>query len=120
MALSPISGNSASCLELNALQPGARLRNWLRRAAMSEWARVAVTVICSVLGSALSAGLLVWNLLNDHESRLRLLDLRMITVEKGIEVHMKAHAEHIALISGQLTDIKVEIGRIQGARNGGR
>lgn len=85
---------------------------------MSEWGKVGITILCSALGSALSASLLVWNLLQDHESKLRVLEVKLLSVKENADAHVKWSEAQYDLIVKKLTEIQVDIGRIQGAKDG--
>lgn len=87
---------------------------------MSEWGKVGITILCSALGSALSASLLVWNLLQDHESKLRVLEVKLLSVKENVDAHVKLHEAQYDFIVKRLTEIQVDIGRIQGERKNGR
>lgn len=85
---------------------------------MSEWGKIGITILFSVMGSALSASFIVWNLIQDHETRLRLLDAKAYTMKEAMDTHIRWHNEQYDTINRKLTDIQVDIGRIQGIRNG--
>lgn len=98
---------------------GARmLKAILRRIAVNEWTKIAVTITCSVIGSALTAALLVFNLLKDHEAKLLVLDVKFSEMEKSFIGHDTWHKTQYDLIARKLTEIQVDIGRIQGSRDG--
>lgn len=85
---------------------------------MSEWRKVVITILCSALGSALSASLLVWNLLQDHESKLRVLEVKLLSVKENVDAHVARSSSKYDFIVKKLTEIQVDIGRIQGAKDG--
>lgn len=85
---------------------------------MSEWGKVGITILCSALGSALSASLLVWNLLQDHESKLRVLEVKLLSVKENVDAHVKWGEAQYDFIVKKLTEIQVDIGRMQGAKDG--
>lgn len=85
---------------------------------MNEWVKIAVTLAISVTGSALTASIIVWNLIQNHEAKIMILDVRFSEMEKSLLAHDTWHKTQYELISKKLTDIQVDIGRIQGARDG--
>lgn len=106
--------NPESCSESGARMLLAKLRS----IAVNEWAKIVVTILCSVVGSALTASILVWNLLKDHEAKLMILDVKFSEIEKAFISHDTWHKTQYDLIASKLTEIQVDIGRIQGARDG--
>lgn len=87
---------------------------------MSEWGKIGVTVLCSAIGSAMTAAFLVWNLLQDHETRLQVLDMQLLSVKETVGVHIRWYETQHESIIKKLTEIQVDIGRIQGGRGNGR
>lgn len=79
---------------------------------MSDW----IKIISSIIGSAIGAAFLVWNLLQAHESRLNIMDVRMASQKEIIDTHIKIHETQYESIASKLTEIQVDIGRIQGSR----
>lgn len=116
MALSTTLRSWESCLASRV----ETLRAWGREAVVSEWVKISIAIVFSALGSAVSASLLVWNLIQDHEAKLRVLEVRMMAMEKSLDGQAKWHEAQYEQIAKKLTDIQVDIGRIQGARDGGR
>lgn len=85
---------------------------------MSEWGKIGITVLCSALGSALSASLLVWNLLQDHESKLRVQEVKLLSAKENFDAHVKWGEAQSDFIIKKLTEIQVDVGRIQGSKDG--
>lgn len=114
MALSTTQKISESCSESLV----KKLLAWGGRAAVSDWVKVLVTVVFSGASSVAGVWFLTWNLLQDHERKLEGLNIRMLFIKEQLDGHTQWHKAQYDTIEKKLTEIQVDIGRIQGARDG--
>lgn len=86
----------------------------------NEWVKLGITLMVSSLSSAIGASIIVWNLLQDHEVRIQVIDAKIVTMKESLDGHTRWHETQYDTITRKLTEIQVDIGRIQGERKNGR